>query len=1506
MGYEKRQFLYGMDFDTEERLVEQGFTRKNVNVRIGSSTDDGVLSAENVQGNKLIPNLELPAGDNKVIGSYWYKLKDINYFFVWNSEGNHGIYEYDHVPAKITTVMIAGVFNFQEKELITGINVVEFDDDNDLLYWSDGFNPPRKINIQKAKADGYVTPLNEEVIDAIKYPPLCPPTAEYAQDEDQEVNYFKDQVWQFKAAYVYDDKEVSAFSPISIQVLPGSCGSKSVGNTIKITIPKGGELVERVIVAGRKGNLTDFLELIDQEVDKYELDSEGNYVYTFRNNGTYNVVDLQQSIKLFDWVPQKAQAQEFVQNRITYGNITEGYDNVDVDLKLNVSYREDVSTPSNNKISGFLRIAQNLRPSNSIFGNFQPIHKYNGEYVFGGFGEDRGSIIDPDAFTEGTAADYYQSIPLGGFVIYLAGTDYYTISKQFLANPGDERRIQDENNIFNSDNRENRNIIRDAMSGDSGGPDKYGTSRVWSTWEFENIPDGTYIMRVASHLTTLEDLAAPGRPYQKTSTTLNRIGLGFYDDNKQTFEKEIVINVSGGEILENIDIVVSDCTNPGFNKDSAGVAGYLVDPDDISYTPTDFEEALGKKRIELNTMTTLDGIVGTDHNGFFFDNVAFASQAVKKSRSGLFSQDIPLRGFKFNPADISAGTPVEVAVENTGNTLDYFVVSNSSADITRYSRANAEVVITDSDGNGVKGVTVVLSNGDIQETNSEGVASFIGYAAGGLRFRDFTFLYYLNSECSVSSFEPTFLSKDAFIGERYFNDVAGSDVITFDPVVISTDELASVPSLKNGGSYGFGIVYYDRANRSGAVNFSQELFLPFYTEASPIIKTAPIIDWEIKNNPPEWATHYQIVRTKNTAVNEYIQWFTNEISYLDEAGDPSNFNDGTSMTLDITNLTDEYKKANPDSVLAYDFTTGDRIRFIKNSNDVYFEEYFDVKVLGFSAGVLTVENPTQSVDLSKGLTFEIYTPKLDVDQDLYYEIGECYEIGEATAPLGGTVKFHKGGTFDQNPFTGSPATGTLKGGDTYYRSRNIRTSTGVLITKVDSQLVSDFWDSKISDIGRPNIIDKDAQQVTRPVTIYYSERFIPETNINGLNSFFDINFEQYDRNFGSIQKLHSYDRKLDCYQELKTGWILVGENILRSSQGAGTVTYSDDVLSDIQYYSGNYGTLNPESFTENEGRRYFFDIRNGKVLRLSTDGLTPISDNKMHSYFEAKSNFYSAFGIIPEIWGTYDKNHDEYVIGFGSVSRDEGFTPDDLALVGSQAETVTEERDGLTYTFIIGYEENEEGVDPDFEIVRDVSNGTYVINSTTGDLTLDRQKILSIPAETLGFSERTKHWTSFYTYTPECMSRVGIDFLTFRKGRAFLHNQSGKRNNFYGGQSSSEVWVIFNQDPSNNKVYQALSEESDTVWEAREILTLKGQKSNLIVDDFEVDYGQDFVTYDKENIHYASLWQDENTPNVDLPLINGDSMRDTSILFKLINDSEDEERLYAASVRYSLSPRTNR
>ena len=1518
MGYEKRQFLYGMDLDTEERLIQPGFSRKNVNVRIGSSTDNGVYSAENIQGNTFIPNTELPSGTNKVIGSCWDKLRDLSYYFVYNSEGSHGIFEYNHVKGKIDKVMIAAVLNFQSDELVTGHNVVEFDKDNHLLYFTDGFNPPRKINIEKSKNGDYLEPIKEDVIDAIKYPPLSPPKAYYGTSINSSVSYLNDSVWQFKAAYVYDDKELSAFSPISIQILPSSSlrGDFS-DNFIRITVSKGGDLVERVVIAGRDGNINDFLELIDQDISKYDTDVDGNYFYDFFNDGTYNAVSLPKSNKLFDSLPQKAKAQEYIEgNRISYGNVTEGYEDVDVDFDLDVKYEEEDSV-SLNTIKGRLRISNdgaggNLFDSSSFSAqNFQPIHNFKGDYVYGGIFA-RPDFINQQSALGRLAYSYHQKIPLGGFVVYLAGTDYYEVTKQIEASNKDARTLQDNNNVYDSSDFEKPFLIRAQMKTDSdieGLPYPYDEHGTWSTFEFNDIPDGTYIMRVASHMTTESDLLAPGRAYQKTSALVNRIGTSSTFSQAQERSKELIVTVKDGQVLEDLEIVIADLSPVRNLSDTKSIAGYLVD-NGSDYNPESIQEALGKERVHLSLVgeESLDSkCVITDHNGFFFlreNSVRYIHTGSKRTTDSVF------RGYDFFNTSSNPNTAVLTA---SVRTTKYFVVSLNNEDVTEDCRTKVILSVIDSSDQGVEGVSLVANSIESLLTQTTGEAKFIVYAPGSFYFTtafpEIRAEFYAYGNISVpAAFNFSSLVVKEFIGPINQNN---GTTVTPSPFVIASLLELGVSKLKNGGTYSFGLVYYDRANRSGATNIGDksELVLPFYTEQTPAIKTSPLVNWDIKHLAPSWATHYQWVRTPNTAINKYLQWYTSEVDYFDLSGALSNFNDASTIGLKITNLTEEYKLSNPDSVLVYDFTTRDRVRFIKGPSGNYLEDYIDVKVLSFETGVIKVENSSKLPNIEEGVMFEVYTPKLDVESDIYYEIGEFYKVLQGVDSEGKTVRYHQGYSQDQDPAnpSGSPAKGVFFSGDTYYRYRDINSLGNVFTSKIDSQLFSDFWQSRISDIGRPNIIDKNAKTVDRITTIYYSDRFLPETNINGLNSFFDTAFETFDRKYGSIQKLFSQDKRLDCYQETKTGKILVEENVIFDQFDQGTIASSSKVLSKIIYYKGDYGTLNPESFVENEGRRYWFDVRNGKVLRLSNDGITPLSDKNMHGYFESKSNFYSAFNLLPEVWGVFDENFDEYIIAFGSVSRPEGFTPDELALVSSQADQITETKDGLTLTFDILYSANSQGVPSEFEIVRDLANGTFIINSVAGDVTLDRQKLLSIPPETLGFSEKTGYWTSFYSYAPECMVRIGVDFLSFKNGQAYLHNTTNaKRNSFYGEERGSEVWAVFNQNPSNVKVFQALSEESDSVWQVRDIFTQGGQRSNLNKDDFSVAYGQGHTLYSKENIHYAPFWKDENTPNVDNPLIEGDSLRDVSILVKLINDSTKEERLFAASINYSLSERSNR
>ena len=1524
MAIEKRQFLFGMDQDSDDRFIQPGFTRKNLNVRVGSSVSDGNGTGENISGNVLIPNLGLPEGNNRVVGSSWYKKKDLSYFFVWNENEDHGIYEYNHVSSHISTVMIAKVLAFTELGLITGINIVEFNDDNDFLYWTALSINPSKINIQKSKIsfsdtpeNGYTLPIKKEIIDAIKYPPLFPVTVKYKRDEDQKVNFLEDKILQFKARYIYDDYEKSAFSPISIQAIPSvDCSGVAKDNVIILTVPKGGELVRRVEIAVRFSNISDFFKIIDQPIEEYSKNTDtGDYEYTFKNDSNYNVLNKAESDNLFDRVPQIAGAQEFIAgNRIAYGDITENYDNVPIKVELDTTFDEEVKIENENTISGQIIISnKNLTGE---YRNYQPIWSPdNVNPVFGGFSSNS---------YEKQISKYQQSIPLGGFVVYLTGTDFYAVSEQVLGTGG---RQTGTSNTYSGANNKDRDVIQDNIEGDSSGTagdGRFTASRMWSKWEITNVPDGTYILRVASHFTTQEDLNSGLRNYQKTSTYIYR----FIDPEKNTFfVKEFEVTVEGGSIIEDITIDISDLSDPRSSHESTAISGYFVDQEDKSDVPSSISELLAEQRINNATISvkffnTLVGFtvdkelqyINTDHNGFFYGS------STDFGVNSLEAQVIQINSGNFSSTQFSSYNFKSTGIPSPGDLVPQEeaiigVFSNKSTDITNYSRTNISFRIMSDDDRGVKNIYCVLSGGGINQTDAQGAVSFITYASTDKRSESGSILFYTENRACIASFEPKSLSWNIIIGKDNKNN---EDFLNLEDVIYKIIDKQLGSFLKRGGSYTLGIVYYDRANRSGLVNVSSEsnLLIPFYTEKinnEEISSTAPNVNWEIKHAPPSWATHYQWVRTKNTSISRYLQWCPKKVEYLNDQGSVSNSTNATQISLDISNLSSEYVAVHPDSILSYDYTKGDRVRFIKDANGDLFEDYIDVKITSFATGKIIIENRASIPSLTAGCLIEIYTPKLETELDVYYEIGECFEVIKIEANILGEIRTlyaHQGLTQNQDPISPSsnPAKGTFRSGDTFYRSRTIPLEPGdIKIVKIDSVRFSDFYESSVSNIGRPNLENQDASLVHRPTTIYYSQRFIPETNINGLNTFYSPSFETYDRKNGSIRKLFSINNRLDCYQELKVSKILVQENVVFDQFDKGTVGVSESVLSNPSVpYQGEYGTMNPESFAEEGGRRYFFDVRNGAVLRLSNDGLTVISDKQMHAYFESKSNFYSSFDQVPEIWGVFDENHDEYVLNFGSISREEGFSPEDLALVSSQAEVVKETKNGLEYTFIIGYSENDDGVPTEFEIVRDVSNGVYVINSTAGSIDLDRQKILTIPSETVAFSERTGYWDSFYSYLPECMCRVGIDFLSFKNGKTFLHNSNKLRNNFYGIRFPSELWVVFNQGPSNNKVFNALGIESTTIWEAREILTDSGQKSQLIESDFQDDQGQGLIFDSKENIHYAALLQDENTPNVEYPLINGDDMRDVSILFKLTKDTDYLERIFAANINFALSQRSNK
>lgn len=84
---------------------------------------------------------------------------------------------------------------------------------------------------------------------------------------------------------------------------------------------------------------------------------------------------------------------------------------------------------------------------------------------------------------------------------------------------------------------------------------------------------------------------------------------------------------------------------------------------------------------------------------------------------------------------------------------------------------------------------------------------------------------------------------------------------------------------------------------------------------------------------------------------------------------------------------------------------------------------------------------------------------------------------------------------------------------------------------------------------------------------------------------------------------------------------------------------------------------------------------------------------------------------------------------------------------------------------------------------------------------------------TLTFSESVKGWPSFYSYNPDMILGMNQYLYSFNGGNLYRHNTNERRNNYYGVDYSSTITGVFNQEPTNVKVFKTIELESDDPWD---------------------------------------------------------------------------------------------
>jgi hypothetical protein len=360
-----RNFVAGkMNKTFDERVVPPGEYIDALNVRMGSTEASEVGAVENTKGNLPLTTLSYNgtdlSSDARCIGAFQDGANETIYWMVHDPSftlGDTGkidmIVSVNVLTSTLTYHVVSiddggGVnttLNFNPTYLITGIDQVD-----NLLFFTDDYNPPRFINVKRSYATptaGYIDfagnpDILSEALQVIKKPPTQSPTVVPYFTQLGEEQFMLERFICFAYRYRYADNEYSATSQWSdIAFVPNQFdfsldsalneGMTNSFNAAEVTYNTGGPLVVGIDLLFKEAN-NNVIKVIEK-LNKAELGLLDNTDYTFQftNSKIFTVLAESEIVRLYDNVPRFAKAQTVMGNRLMYGNYVEGYNLIDAD-----------------------------------------------------------------------------------------------------------------------------------------------------------------------------------------------------------------------------------------------------------------------------------------------------------------------------------------------------------------------------------------------------------------------------------------------------------------------------------------------------------------------------------------------------------------------------------------------------------------------------------------------------------------------------------------------------------------------------------------------------------------------------------------------------------------------------------------------------------------------------------------------------------------------------------------------------------------------------------------------------------------------------------------------------------------------------------------------------------------------------------------------------------------------------------------------------------------------
>jgi len=756
-------------------------------------------------------------------------------------------------------------------------------------------------------------------------------------------------------------------------------------------------------------------------------------------------------------------------------------------------------------------------------------------------------------------------------------------------------------------------------------------------------------------------------------------------------------------------------------------------------------------------------------------------------------------------------------------------------------------------------------------------------------------------------------------------------------------------SLKKGSKKVFGIQYYDRGNRSNTVQTTPEMILevplPGQEDLSSFqynidefgqSQSAYTVNpkFTINHTPPDWATHYSILVKKDELISSFMQ---TTITYI-YSGQTINTLEFQLDKIPAQTVVDFYTNAYSGATFYHTPSKGDRVRFISNeykkipvpeledqtrasqiAPSSYINNYIEVEVLNYlpeTNRIIVNSFDYLSIfgDLTDGFgtLCEIYTPKKDTAEDIWYEI-EKFDI-----VTDGANKYHGGNT--QNQTIDQPAIIESDYGDVYYRKRD-------LATGIDFQIVEDapsssnkytvFWenvgiggevrissssgvvwrfrpyftksylyiptmvsrfyfieDFNYSDYyvsdghgrGRIGIENNKTRRTHYKTGVIHSAQYVMGAFINGLSSFDTLgNAEYLDDTFGPVNRLKQVGYTLKCLQDRKEVSIYIQRSYATSGDGSGQLAYASKTFGGVNPSETLYGCIHPGSVLLIENDMYYYDYYSGTVVRSSANG-------------------------------QYDLSGLKYKFNYWLTNQ--------TTIIGS-----VENKNILGEPYYSKYEP--------IAFV-DETNSEYTLNFVKYFYPVDK------PAQVLGnkiyyeydsniapvFDYMEDRWKTFVDYHLYWAETLGANVFTFNQEDLYEHNiaalEDGTPNEltFYGQQKTMSIDFVMNDQPIFIKRPLSIGLRSNKLFDLTEVSTkatssYPAMKSKLFPNNFKLKEGYWWAAYLRDMTNIIAAKPSQNTE--EKALINGRELRAFALLHKIEYSGNEKAILFDVKCSYVLS-----